>query len=112
MSRPQLVEVRALGPYIFYLFLVDFHSQYASVCNKMRHSFPEDPQSHDVCVCILMKECVIDFEFTLGERECVCRVGLGGSLLLTLLWNFFGWMVLLIFIHLPIFPSAGQLCSL
>lgn len=96
MSRPQLVEVRAPGSYIFYLFVVDSHSQHAYGCNKMRRSFPEEPQSHDVCVCVLMKECIIDFEFTLGEREWVGW----GSFLLILLWNFFGLMVLLIFIHL------------
>ena len=92
MSRPQLVVVRAPGPYIFYLFLVDSHSQYAYVCNKMRHSFPEDPQSHDVCVCMLMKESVIDFEFTLGEGECVC-VGWGWGGHCSFCWGNFlvGW---------------------
>jgi len=54
----------------------------------MRHSFPKDPQSHDVCVCMLMKESVIDFEFTLGERECVC-VGWG--------WGW-GWGVIAHFV--------------
>ena len=108
MSRPQLVEVRAPGSYIFYLFVVDSHSQHAYGCNKMRRSFPEEPQSHDVCVCVLMKECIMDFEFTLGERECVgCGVGEG------VISPYFAveifWLDGFVnFHHLLIFPSSGK----
>jgi hypothetical protein len=72
MSRPQLIDVRAPGPHSFYFpRLIPIHNM---LMDSIRRgiTFLEDPQSHDVCVCLLIKEYLADFVLTVGEGGCHC----------------------------------------